>query len=102
MLTVGAAGNFMGTKHTLKNYKKEQNYSNITFNYEERAIWEKEGSPDIMDKARDYVNSLRDKVICPITEEQRERLDEAFIEVCLDAGLTEETALDLIRKYDEA
>ena len=102
LIEVGAAGNFMGTKHTLKNYKKEQNYSNITFNYEERAIWEKEGSPDIMDKARDYVNSLRDKVICPITEEQRERLDKAFIEVCLDAGLTEETALDLIRKYDEA
>ena len=35
-------------------------------------------------------------------EEQRERLDKAFIEVCLDAGLTEETALDLIRKYDKA
>ena len=102
LIEVGPAGNFMGKKHTLKNYRKEQNYSNITFNYEERAIWEKEGSPDIMDRARDYVNGLRDKVICPITEEQRKALDEAFIEVCADAGLSEETARDLIRKYDEA
>ena len=102
LIEVGPAGNFMGKKHTLKNYRKEQNYSNITFNYEERAIWEKEGSPDIMDRARDYVNGLRDKVICPITEEQRKDLDEAFIEVCADAGLSEETARDLIKKYDEA
>ena len=55
-----------------------------------------------MDRARDYVNSFRDKVVCPMTEEQRARLDEAFIEVCADAGLSEETARDLIRKYDEA
>lgn len=55
-----------------------------------------------MDRARDYVNGLRDKVICPITEEQRKALDEAFIEVCADAGLSEETARDLIKKYDEA
>ena len=55
-----------------------------------------------MDKARAYVDDLRDKVICPMTEEQRAALDEAFIEVCADAGLSEETARDLIRKYDEA
>ena len=102
IIEVGPAGSFMGKKHTLKNYKKEQNYSNITFNYEERANWEKEGCPDIMDKARDYVDSLRDKVVCPLTEEQRAALDEAFIEVCADAGLSEEVARDLIRKYDEA
>ncbi len=102
LIEVGPAGSFMGKKHTLKNYRKEQNYSNITFNYEERAIWEKEGAPDIMDKARAYVDDLRDKVICPMTEEQRAALDEAFIEVCADAGLSEETARDLIRKYDEA
>ena len=102
LMEVGPAGSFMGKKHTLKNYRKEQNYSNITLNYEDRATWEKEGSPDIMDKARAYVDDLRDKVICPMTEEQRAALDEAFIEVCADAGLSEETARDLIRKYDEA
>ncbi len=102
LMEVGPAGSFMGKKHTLKNYRKEQNYSNITLNYEDRATWDKEGSPDIMDKARAYVDDLRDKVICPMTEEQRAALDEAFIEVCADAGLSEETARDLIRKYDEA
>ena len=102
MIEVGAAGNFMGKKHTVKNYRKEQNYSNITFNYEERANWEKEGSPDIMDRARAYVDNIREQTICPITPEQRKALDEAFVEVCLDAGLTKEDALELIRKYDEA
>lgn len=102
LIEVGPAGSFMGKKHTLKNYKKEQNYSNITFNYEERAIWEKEGSPDIMDRARAYVESMRDKEICPLSPEQRDRLDKAFVEVCLDAGLTEETARYLISTYEEA
>ena len=92
----------MGKKHTLKNYRKEQNYSNITQNYEERATWMKEGAWTEMDKAREYVEQVAAENACPITEEQRAALDEAFIRVCADAGLSEEVARDLIRKYDEA
>ena len=52
ILKVGSGGNFMTQKHTLKNYNKEQNYSNITMNYQERAAWIKEGKKSIMDKAK--------------------------------------------------
>ena len=92
----------MTQKHTLKNYKKEHNYSNITMNYQERAAWIKEGKKSIMDKAREYVQEIDKQTICPLRDEQRKALDAAFIQVCLDAGLSEETAKDLIRKYDEA
>ena len=102
LLETGSGGNFMNKKHTLKNYKKEQNYSNITMNYQERAAWIKEGRPDIMDKARAYVADISKKTICPLSEERREALDKAFVEVCIDAGLTEQTAKELIRMYDEA
>ena len=102
LIKVGSGGNFLKQKHTLKNYKKEQNYSNITQNYEERALWMKEGAWTEMDKAREYVAKVAAENPCPITEEQRAALDEAFIRVCADAGLTEAAARDLIKKYDEA
>ena len=71
-------------------------------NYQERASWIKEGRADIMDKARAYVAEIDKKTICPLSDERRKALDEAFTEVCKDAGLTEETAKELIRIYDEA
>ncbi len=71
-------------------------------NYQERAAWTKEGKSDIMDKARAYVAEIEKKTICPLSDEQRKALDEAFIEVCKDAGLTEQTAKELIQMYDEA
>ena len=55
-----------------------------------------------MDKARAYVADISKKTICPLSEERREVLDKAFVAVCIDAGLTEQTAKDLIAKYDEA
>lgn len=102
LLEVGSGGNFMTQKHTMKNYKKEQNYSNITMNYQERAAWVKDGKPSIMDKARAYVQDIDGQTICPLSDEQRKALDAAFIEVCADAGLSKEVAEDLIKKYDEA
>ena len=102
LIETGAAGNFMAKKHTVKNYRKEQNYSNITFNYEERANWEKQGSLTMLEKARAYVDSLKDREICPLSPERRAALDKAFVEVCLSAGLTEETAEALIDKYNKA
>ena len=102
IMKVGSGGNFMTEKHTLKNYKKEQNYSNITMNYQERAAWIKEGKKSIFDKAKEYVEEIDKQVICPLSDEQRAALDKAFIAVCADAGLSEEVALDLIKKYDEA
>ena len=92
----------MTEKHTLKNYKKEQNYSNITMNYQERAAWIKDGKKSIFDKAKEYVEEIDKQTICPLSDEQRAALDKAFIAVCADAGLSEEVALDLIKKYDEA
>lgn len=102
MLKVGSGGNFLNQKHTLKNYKKEQNYSNITMNYEERATWNKEGSWSVSDKARAYVENIASQDICPLGEERTKALNEAFVEVCLEAGLTKETAEDLMKKYNEA
>ena len=102
IMKVGSGGNFMTEKHTLKNYKKEQNYSNITMNYQERAAWIKDGKKSIFDKAKEYVEEIDKQVICPLSDEQRAALDKAFIAVCADAGLSEEVALDLIKKYDEA
>ena len=71
-------------------------------NYQERAAWAKEGKPTIMDKARAYVEDIDKQTICPLSEDQRKALDAAFIEVCADAGLSEDVAKDLIKKYDEA
>lgn len=102
LLETGSGGNFMSKKHTLKNYKKEQNYSNITMNYQERATWIKEGKQDIMDKARAYVAEISQQTICPLSDDRREALDKAFTEVCIDAGLDAQTASELIKKYDEA
>ena len=102
IMKVGSGGNFMTEKHTLKNYKKEQNYSNITMNYQERAAWIKDGKQSIFDKAKAYVEEIDKQTICPLSDEQRAALDKAFIAVCADAGLSEEVALDLIKKYDEA
>lgn len=102
LLKVGSGGNFMKERHTLKNYRSEQNYSNITMNYSERASWMKEGHPSIYDKAKEYVQDIDAKVICPMSEAQTKALNTAFIEVCLDAGLTKVVAEDLIAKYDEA
>ena len=92
----------MNQKHTLKNYKKEQNYSNITMNYQERAAWMKEGGHSMMDKAINYVEDIVKVNACPLSDERRAALDEAFRRVCADAGLTPEVTEDLIRKYDEA
>lgn len=102
LLKVGSGGNFLNQKHTLKNYKKEQNYSNITMNYEERANWNKAGNWSVSDKARDYVKKIAEADICPLGEERTKALNEAFMEVCQDCGLTKETAEDLIKKYNEA
>ena len=102
LIEVGSGGNFMNQKHTLKNYKKEQNYSNITMNYQERAAWMKEGGHSMMDKAINYVEDIVKVNACPLSDERRAALDEAFRRVCADAGLTPEVTEDLIRKYDEA
>lgn len=102
LLEVGAAGNFMTKKHTLKNYKTEQHYDNIVMNYQERAAWNKEGQKSIFDKARDYVEDIKTKDICPMDANTSARLDAAFVEVCLEAGLTKNTAEDLMKRYKEA
>ena len=102
LLSVGAAGNFMSQKHTVKNYKKEQNYENLTMNYTERASWIKDGKLSIADYARQYADKVAATNPYELDAERRARLDKAFVEVCLDAGLTEEVAKDLIKKYDEA
>ena len=71
-------------------------------NYEERANWNKAGNWSVSDKAREYVKKIDEQEICPLGEERTKALNEAFIEVCQDAGLTKETAEDLIKTYNEA
>lgn len=99
---VGPAGNYMKEKHTLKWYKKEHNYDNFVMNYQDRASWQKEGGKSIFEKAKDEVARIRELPDVALSEEQTARLDKAFIEVCLEAGLTKETAEDLIVKCNEA
>lgn len=102
LLKVGSAGNFLNQKHTMKNFKKEQNLKNVTFNYGERANWNKEGNWSVSDKAREYVQNIAQQDICPLDPERTKALEEAFVEVCLDAGLTKEKAEELIQTYKEA
>lgn len=99
---VGPAGNYMTEKHTLKWYKKEHNYDNLVMNYQDRASWTKDGGKSIFDKAKDEVAKISELPGTVLSEEQTARLDKAFIEVCLEAGLTKETAEDLIVKCNEA
>lgn len=102
LIEVGSAGNFMNQKHTVKNYRKEQNYNNLTMNYHERAQWVKEGKLSMLDLARDYAEKAASENPYELDPQRRARLDAAFMEVCLDAGLSEETAAVLIRTYEEA
>ena len=99
---VGPAGSYMKEKHTLKLYKKEHNYDNLVMNYQDRAGWKKEGSKSIFEKAKDQVAKIKELPGMVLSEEQTGRLDKAFIEVCIEAGLTKETAEDLIEKCNEA
>lgn len=99
---VGPAGNYMKEKHTLKWFKKEHNYDNLVMNYQERASWKKGGGKTIFEKAKDEVAKIKELPGMLLSEEQSSRLDKAFIEVCLEAGLTKETAEDLIAKCNEA
>lgn len=99
---VGPAGNYMKEKHTLKLYKKEHNYDNLVMNYQDRASWKKDGGKSIFEKAKDEVAKIRELPGAVLSEDQTSRLDKAFIEVCLEAGLTRETADDLIVKCNEA
>lgn len=99
---VGPAGNYMKEKHTLKWFKKEHNYDNLVMNYQERASWRKDGGKSILEKAREEVAKIKELPGTPLTDMQTERLDKAFIEVCLEAGLSRSTAEDLIVKCNEA
>ncbi|MEA4988326.1 MAG: trimethylamine methyltransferase family protein, partial [Anaerovorax sp.] len=99
---VGPAGNYMKEKHTLKWFKKEHNYDNLVMNYQERASWKKEGGKSIFEKAKDEVAKIKELPGMLLSDEQNSRLDKAFIEVCLEAGLTKETAENLIAKCNEA
>lgn len=99
---VGPAGNYLKEKHTLKWYKTEHNYDNLVMNYQDRAAWKKEGGKSIFEKAKDEVAKFKEMPGMVLSDEQTARLDKAFIEVCIEAGLTKETAEDLIVKCNEA
>ncbi|MDD4377404.1 MAG: trimethylamine methyltransferase family protein, partial [Eubacteriales bacterium] len=102
LMKVGSGGSFMSEKHTLKNYKKEQYYGNIVMNYQERAAWKKEGGKTIFEKAKDYIEEVKTKPVLGLNQVQSQALDKAFIEVCLDSGLTLEKAEELMKIYNEA
>lgn len=102
IMKVGPGGNYLGQKHTLLNFRKEQNYDNIAMNYQERAAWNKEGGRSVFETAAEYVDSIREREICALDSVRTERLDNAFIDVCLDSGLTKEDALVLIEACRKA
>ncbi|WP_324825719.1 trimethylamine methyltransferase family protein [Sinanaerobacter sp. ZZT-01] len=99
---VGPAGNYMKEKHTLKWFKKEHNYDNLVMNYQERASWKKDGGKSIFEKAKEEADRIKLLPGIVLSKQQEENLDKAFIEVCLEAGLSRETAEELIAKCNEA
>lgn len=102
MMKVGPGGNYLKEKHTMLNYRREQNYDSLTMNYQERSTWNKEGRRTAFDRAREYVEETGRLAVAPLDDTRTARLNKAFIDVCLDAGLTRDKAEQLIETYMEA
>lgn len=102
IMQVGSGGNYMTNKHTLKNYTKEQYYGNIVMNYQERAIWNKEGGKTIFDKSKEYVEKIKEMKGKDLEDNQIQALDEAFVNVCVDSGLDKAKGEELIDIYNRS
>jgi hypothetical protein len=58
-------------------------------NFQDRPAWMKQGAPDMMTKAREKVEAIlkdNSNYIDPIREAA---LDQAFVKICLEAGIEE-------------
>lgn len=84
---VGPAGSFLTEKHTLKHFRKEYNYDCDVLNFMDRVPWIKQGSPDIMTKAKEKVDKILSDNSNYIDPQREAALDQAFIKICLEAGI---------------
>jgi trimethylamine---corrinoid protein Co-methyltransferase len=84
---VGAAGSFLSERHTLNHFRKEYCYDGDVLNFMDRAAWMKQGAPDIMTKAKDKVDRILRDNSNYIDPERESALDQAFVTICLEAGI---------------
>lgn len=86
---VGPGGSFMSERHTLNHFRQEYNYDCEVMNFMDRVPWIKQGSPDIMTKARDKVEAILKDDSHYIDPAREAALDQAFVRICLEAGIEE-------------
>jgi trimethylamine--corrinoid protein Co-methyltransferase len=75
----GPAGNFLGHKHTFKNFKKELLHSNV-FDHNNWEKWVDNGSKDIHQVAIEKVRILMDKEQEPMLSKEIEAGIDAIVE----------------------
>jgi len=78
---IGPAGNFLGHKHTFKNFRKELLHSDL-FDHNNWERWEQNGSKDIHDIALEKVRLLMEKEHEPLLSKEVE----AGIDAIVDAA----------------
>ncbi len=86
---VGPGGSFLSERHTLKHFRQEYNYDCDVMNFQDRPAWMKQGAPDMMTKAHDKVEAILKDNSHYIDPEREAALDQAFVKICLEAGIEE-------------
>lgn len=88
---VGPGGSYLAERHTLKHFRQEYNYDCEVMNFMDRPAWVKQGGQDMMAKARDKVDAILKDNSNYIDPEREAALDQAFIKICLEAGIEDPT-----------
>jgi trimethylamine---corrinoid protein Co-methyltransferase len=86
---VGHGGSFMSERHTLNHFRQEYNYDCDVMNFMDRVPWIKQGAPNMLEKAKTKVDSILKDNQYYIDPEREKALDQAFVRICLEAGIEE-------------
>jgi trimethylamine---corrinoid protein Co-methyltransferase len=86
---VGPGGSFMSERHTLNHFRQEYNYDCDVLNFMDRPAWVKKGAPDMITKAREKVDAIMKDNSHYIDATRETALDQAFLKICLEAGIEE-------------
>lgn len=86
---VGPGGSFLSERHTLKHFRQEYDYDCDVLNFMDRPAWMKQGAKDILTKARNKVEEILKDHSHFIDKAREVALDQAFIKICLEAGIEE-------------
>lgn len=84
---VGPRGDFLGQKHTVKHYRKEQAAVNY-FNRMSYGIWQREGGRTAEERAREKcIDILENYKPTPLTPEKIKAIDDILDEAAEEKGL---------------